>query len=84
MCYLTLTNKLKIFIPLFCICMLFAVEAPARTVTDQVGRTVMVPENPTRVIALAPSIAEIIYGLDQEKRLVEESLMYPDFKILWD
>ena len=42
----------------------------AGSVTDQVGRTLMVPENPTRVIALAPSITEIIYGLNQGKRLV--------------
>ncbi len=42
----------------------------AGSVTDQVGRTLVVPENPTRVIALAPSITEIIYDLGQEKRLV--------------
>ena len=42
----------------------------AELVTDQVGRTLEVPENPTRVIALAPSITEVIYDLDQEKRLV--------------
>jgi iron complex transport system substrate-binding protein len=42
----------------------------AGSVTDQVGRTLVVPENPGRVIALAPSITEIIYDLGQEKRLV--------------
>jgi iron complex transport system substrate-binding protein len=42
----------------------------AESVTDQVGRTLVVPENPRRVIALAPSITEIIYDLGQEKRLV--------------
>jgi len=42
----------------------------AGSVTDQVGRTLVVPENPRRVIALAPSITEIIYDLGQEKRLV--------------
>jgi iron complex transport system substrate-binding protein len=42
----------------------------AELVTDQVGRTLEIPENPTRVIALAPSITEVIYDLDQEKRLV--------------
>lgn len=42
----------------------------AEQVTDQVGRTLIVPENPVRVIALAPSITEIIYDLGQEKRLV--------------
>ena len=42
----------------------------AGQVVDQVGRTLVVPENPTRVIALAPSITEIIYDLGQEERLV--------------
>ena len=42
----------------------------AEQVTDQVGRTLIVPENPVRIIALAPSITEIIYDLGQEKRLV--------------
>jgi iron complex transport system substrate-binding protein len=42
----------------------------AGLVTDQVNRTLIVPENPTRVIALAPSITEVIYDLDQEKRLI--------------
>ena len=42
----------------------------AGPVTDQVGRTLVVPENPARVISLAPSITEVIYDLGQEKRLV--------------
>ncbi|KPK36306.1 MAG: ABC transporter substrate-binding protein [Nitrospira bacterium SG8_35_1] len=42
----------------------------AGPVVDQVGRTLVVPENPKRVIALAPSITEIIYDLGQEERLV--------------
>ena len=42
----------------------------AGEVTDQVGRTLDVPDNPTRIIALAPSITEIIYDLGQEKRIV--------------
>ena len=42
----------------------------AEPVTDQIGRALVAPENPTRVIALAPSITEVIYDLDQEKRLV--------------
>jgi ABC-type Fe3+-hydroxamate transport system substrate-binding protein len=43
------------------ILMIFLVQPgslTAGTVTDQVGRTVMVPGNPKRVIALAPSITE--------------------------
>lgn len=42
----------------------------AGPVTDQVGRTLVVPENPSRVIALAPSITEIIYDLGQERKLI--------------
>ena len=42
----------------------------AGSVIDQVGRTLEVPENPVRIITLAPSITEIIYDLGQEKRLV--------------
>ncbi len=42
----------------------------AGQVTDQVGRMLEVPDNPARIIALAPSITEIIYDLGQEERLV--------------
>lgn len=42
----------------------------AGPVTDQVGRALVVPENPSRVIALAPSITEIIYDLGQERKLI--------------
>lgn len=41
----------------------------ARTVKDQVGRMVTVPDDPARVVALAPSITEIIFELDQARRL---------------
>ncbi len=44
----------------------YAVE----TVTDPIGRTVQVPDRPMRIIALAPSITEIIFDLDQQHRLV--------------
>ena len=47
--------------------------APAqarRSVQDQLGRTVSVPEHPQRVIALAPSITEIIFALDRQSCLV--------------
>jgi len=38
-------------------------------VTDQTGRTMMIPDNPKRVISLAPSITEIIYDLHRENCL---------------
>src|SRR5210317_1024157 len=62
-------NSIKIII-LALIFMLQPGHLFAIMVTDQVGRTLEVPENPVRVIALAPSITEIIYNLGQEKRLV--------------
>lgn len=41
----------------------------ARQVTDGIGRRMVVPDNPVRVVALAPSITEIVFALGQEKRL---------------
>lgn len=43
--------------------------AQSRMVTDLVGRKVQVPENPKRVVALAPSVTEIIFALKQQDRL---------------
>ncbi|MCP4100727.1 MAG: cobalamin-binding protein [Lentisphaerae bacterium] len=56
-----------------CLLILFALPdtglPQTKTVTDETGRTMSVPENPMRVIALAPSITEIIFDLGQEHRL---------------
>jgi iron complex transport system substrate-binding protein len=43
---------------------------PAKTVTDQLGRTLTIPDDPARVISLAPNITEIIYFLGETHRLV--------------
>lgn len=45
------------------------VMAETRRVTDASGRVVEVPVLPQRVVALAPSITEIVFALDQEHRL---------------
>lgn len=45
-------------------------EAEARVVRDQAGRSVAVPADPRRVVALAPSVTEIVFALKQENRLV--------------
>lgn len=63
-------HRFKTLIPVFCICLLLSVEAVAGTVIDQVGRKVTVPDNPQKVISLAPGITEIIYDLGQAERLV--------------
>jgi iron complex transport system substrate-binding protein len=45
-------------------------DAPARrSLVDPVGRTVEVPADPQRVVALAPSITEIVYALGRQDRL---------------
>jgi len=41
----------------------------ARQLVDQAGRTVEVPDRPQRVIALAPSIVEVVYELGRQDLL---------------
>ncbi len=44
-------------------------EISAKTLFDQLGRRVTLPDNPERIVSLAPSITEIIFALGQEHRL---------------
>ena len=48
---------------------LSARQVEAKVVRDQAGRTVSVPDNAQRVIALAPSITETVFCLGREDRL---------------
>ncbi|MDH3722876.1 MAG: cobalamin-binding protein [Desulfobacteraceae bacterium] len=50
----------------------------AKTITDQLGRHVTVPDKPQRVVSLAPSITEIVFALDQGHRL-QGVTTYSDF-----
>lgn len=58
--------------------MAFAASAETKTVSDRLGRTLTVPDNPQRIVALAPSITEIIFALGQEHRL-KGAAQYSDF-----
>jgi iron complex transport system substrate-binding protein len=53
---------------------IFIVGLPAvgtsKTVTDQLGRSVNLPERLQRIVALAPSITEIVFALNMEAQLV--------------
>ena len=49
---------------------LFAGTQTVRTLTDPVGRTLKVAADPRRVVALAPSVTEIVFALQQQHRLV--------------
>jgi len=53
-------------------------QSAAGTVTDQLGRQVNIPDKLQRVVALAPSITEIIFALGQEHRL-KGVTTYSDF-----
>ncbi|MEW6220198.1 MAG: cobalamin-binding protein [Thermodesulfobacteriota bacterium] len=43
--------------------------AAERLVTDLLGRQLLVPEDPRRIVALAPSLSEIVFALGAEARL---------------
>ena len=49
-----------------------------RRLIDQMGREVVIPDNPGRVIALAPSITEIIFAIGCQDRLIGATL-FSDF-----
>jgi iron complex transport system substrate-binding protein len=65
---------LIVLIPLFCSI------AYAKTVIDQTGRKLKIPDNPQRVISLAPNITEIIFAIKQEKRLIAAT-QYSDYPL---
>lgn len=50
----------------------------AKTVTDQLGRSVTLPDRPLRIVSLAPSVTEILYTLKLDKRLIGATL-YSDY-----
>lgn len=68
---MNITPRLRLFLsPLIALVLLLApLVCPARTLVDQIGRTVEVPDHPQRVIALVPSLVEVVYALDRQDRL---------------
>lgn len=54
------------------LCFLFlpmGAAVAARTVTDEAGRSLIVPDDPRRIVSFAPSITEIIFALGRQDRL---------------
>ena len=47
-----------------------AADGPARTVVDELGREVLVPERINRIVSLAPNLTEIMYALGLGGKLV--------------
>jgi iron complex transport system substrate-binding protein len=66
------------FYLLLCIIVCGPALARSRAITDLVGRTLTVPVDIQRIVALAPSITEIIFALEQQDRLKGVS-RYSDF-----
>lgn len=60
--------NILIFSITFCIAVFYANISCARTVNDEIGRRVIVPRTPQRIVSLAPGITETLYelGLDKE------------------
>jgi len=58
----------------------WATSVSAETVIDQMGRKVHVPDDPQRVIALAPNITEIVFAIKQGRRLIGVT-RYSDFPL---
>jgi iron complex transport system substrate-binding protein len=62
--------------PCFALALTFLVAAStlhARTVTDQTGRQVNVPDQPLRIVSIAPSATETVYALGLGSRLVGDT-----------
>ncbi|MHC1728655.1 MAG: helical backbone metal receptor [Syntrophobacteraceae bacterium] len=57
-----------------------AVNGEARLMEDQAGRSVSVPNDPKRIVSLAPSITEIVFALGEGDRLkaVTQHCDYPE------
>ncbi|MCP4366597.1 MAG: cobalamin-binding protein [Deltaproteobacteria bacterium] len=64
--------KSYILIVFLIFCILFPVSNiyASKLLTDQMGRKVTIPDNPIRVVSLAPSITEIVFVLGHKNRLV--------------
>ncbi len=55
-----------------------ALPGDTRQVTDLLGRQLTVPANPQRIVALAPSVTEIVFALGCEQKLAGVT-MFSDF-----
>ncbi len=75
-------NGYRIFIVILVAAMVVGLNSTPmrldRDVIDLLGRKVQVPDNPQRVVVLAPNITEIVFALGQSHRLVGVT-QYSDF-----
>lgn len=70
--FLARLMKLKLFFLIWLFassCLVYLPELAARTVTDQLGRQLVVTGDPRRIVSLAPSITEILFALGRQDQL---------------
>ena len=67
--HLSTRRKLYPIVTMLVLAVVFAKTGEPRLTRDQDDRTVSVPDNPLRVVSLAPSITEIVFALGEGDRL---------------
>jgi iron complex transport system substrate-binding protein len=74
------TKKAFILLVIFLLFPFASAEGGDRTVTDETGRSIKIPDSPRRIVSLAPNITEILFalGVDEEIAGVTDYCDYPD------
>lgn len=71
-------NVILVMVSALGVLLLAGAQGWGGTVTDQLGRVMVLPDNPVRIISLIPSITEIVFELGQGKRIIGVT-QYSDF-----
>ncbi len=67
---LTYANNTLIFLLTICLTIILVDISYARTVTDEIGRSLNITPRPQRIVSLAPGITETLYALSLDDKIV--------------
>ncbi len=75
-----LRKRATAFIIFMLVFLILPVPTCAAVYTDEIGRSVTVPENPGRIVSLAPNITETLFALGLDKEIVGVTVFsdYPE------